>query len=44
MARIAAGGWSLPERGGMLMVTYAELFQLCLVIIGIISLALKLKR
>ena len=29
---------SLPEKGVMLMVTYAELFQYSLVIIGIITL------
>ena len=32
------GGWSLSEKGVILMVTYEALFAFCLVIIGVISL------
>ena len=48
------GGWSLrtPEgtscplqrEGVVLMVTYSELFQFCLVLIGIIGLVLQTKN
>ena len=48
------GGWTLhpggdfspppPQEGVMLMLTYSELFQFCLVIIGIIGLFFQAKK
>ena len=47
------GGWPLhpggdflppPKEGVMLMLTYSELFQFCLVIIGIIGLFFQAKK
>ncbi len=47
------GGWSLhpggdflppPQEGVMLMLTYSELFQFCLVVIGIIGLFFQAKK
>lgn len=36
---------SLPEKGGDAMqITYAELFQFCLVIIGVIGLCMQAKK
>lgn len=48
-----AGGWPLhpggdflppPVRGGGAMVTYSDLFQFCLVVIGIIGLVLQITK
>ena len=51
---LTVGGWSLPsrrgsalsERGGgdAMQITYSDLFQFCLVIIGIISLFIQAKK
>ena len=38
------GGWSLPGRGVMLMVTYEGLFAFCLVIIGVIGLVIQIYK
>ena len=38
------GGWSLPGRGVMLMVTYEGLFAFCLVIIGVIGLVVQIYK
>jgi len=34
-------GLPCPRKGGLHMVTYVELFALCLVIIGVINIALR---
>ena len=39
------GGTSCPsKRGVMLMITYSELFEFCLVVIGIIGLCFQAKK
>lgn len=47
------GGWPLhpggdflppPQEGVMLMLTYSELFQFCLVVIGIVGLFFQAKK
>ena len=35
---------SLPQKGGMRMVTYSELFQLCIVITGIVALVIQITK
>lgn len=44
---IPNGGTELlfpPERRGMLMITYQELFQFCMLIVGIITLVYQLTK
>ena len=53
LLQTVAGGWpphetgDFPvseERGEMLMVTYAELFQFCLVILGVVTVVLEVTK
>ena len=45
LALSSEGCQSLPlEKGGLLMITYGELFQFCLVIIGIVGLFIQANK